>query len=60
MEALLWWNMSNDMCKAFILLELHKFFLKPFDLVSWISSVVKELPVHVITGLHIDCNNFTL
>lgn len=60
MKALLWWDVSNDVSKSSVLLDLGELFLKPLDLLAWIVPVVKKPPIEVVAGLHVDSNGSAL
>ena len=52
--------MSYNLCKASIFLDILEFIFKPFNLFSWITSVVKKPPIEIVASLHVKSNNSSL
>ena len=50
-------DVSNNVGKAVVSLELEKLLLKPSDLVAWITSIFKKVPIHVIASLSVETND---
>jgi len=59
MKAVPSWDMSNNVSESSIFFKLRELFLKPLQLKSWISSVIKKPPVKIVTSLHVDTNHLT-
>jgi len=60
MEAAVDWNVSDHVGDSIVLLEPVQFLFQPFDLLTWVLTVVKKPPVKVIAGLGINRYNFTV
>lgn len=54
------WDVCYDVNESMVLFYLCELFLQPVELVSWISSIIKEPPVQVVASLHVDTNNSPL
>ena len=59
MQARLRRDVSNNDCKSPILLQLAEFFFQPRNFIPWILSIVKQPPVPVIAGLHVDTDDLS-
>lgn len=53
------WNMGNHDSKTALRFNFLQLSFKPLELMTWISSVLKEPPVKIVTSLHVDTNNVT-
>lgn len=59
MKAARGWDVSNNDSEPILRFDFFQLSFKPLKLLTWISSVLQEPPVKIVTSLHVNTNNMT-